>query len=145
MKKNDRLIVSCLRKNARMTTAEISEELNMPISTVSESIRHNDGCFLKHSSLIDFKKLGYDTRATMTIKVEKDDMSRLRDFLLKCPMINSAYRVDEGFDFLVEGIFFSPQEMADFIEEIETNFCIDRIDTHLVLDEIKKEGFMIES
>jgi Lrp/AsnC family transcriptional regulator, leucine-responsive regulatory protein len=145
MKKKDLMIVSMLRKNARESLTNMSKRTKVPISTIYERLKScNKGIITKFTSLIDFSQLGYATRANIMIKVHKNSKNALKEYLLKHQQTNSLYKINNGFDFLVEGVFQHLQELEDFLECIEDKFEIQNKQVHYIIDDIKRESFMAE-
>mgnify|MGYP006289128311 CR=1 FL=1 len=143
MNKKDLLIVSLLRRNARETLTNISKQTKIPISTIYERIRmNNDGIVKKFTSIIDFSKLGFTTRANIMIKADKESREGLRTTLLSSPHVNSLYRINNGYDFLVEGVFRDLQQVEEFFEKLEEKYDILEKEVHYVLDDLKRESFM---
>ncbi|MFW5990903.1 MAG: Lrp/AsnC ligand binding domain-containing protein [Candidatus Nanoarchaeia archaeon] len=137
------LFVSSLRKSARKTLTKISKELNIPVSTLFEKLKKLEKALIvKHTAILDFNKLGYTTRAKILLKVSKKDREKLREMLSKSEYVNSLYKITNGFDFLVEGIFKSLQQMENFIEELEDRFQITKKNVYFVIDDVKREKFL---
>ena len=63
--------MSYLRMNARETLTKISRKTKVPVSTVYQRIKNKEvNLILKHTSLIDFRKLGFMTKAQVLINPE---------------------------------------------------------------------------
>jgi DNA-binding Lrp family transcriptional regulator len=139
----DKKILCLLRKNSRETLTKLSRSTGIPISTIYDRIKlHNGSVIKKHTSIVDFEKLGYSARANIALKVEKADRAELTSFLLKHGNVNSAYRTANGFDFIVEAIFRNHMELNDFSEELDKNFQITQKQIYYILEDIKREEFM---
>ena len=145
MNKKDFLIITCLRKNARESLTNMSKRTNIPISTIYERLKTNtDGLIHKHTSLIDFNKLGFSTRANIMLRVHKDSKEDLKKYLLNYFQVNSLYRINNGYDFLVEGIFRHLKELEEFLDNLETRFNIEHKEIHYIIDDLKREAFMTD-
>jgi len=143
MKKTDLMIISSLRRNAREKLTNISKKTRIPVSTIFDKIKtYETGLINKHTALIDFNKLGYNTRANIILKVNKKDKSEMKNFLLKHKNINSALKINNGFDFLIEAIFTNIKEVEDFLELLEENFKIKSKQVFYIIEELKKESFL---
>lgn len=143
MKKTDLLIISSLRQNARAKLTEISRKTRIPVSTIFDKIKIHEGTVIrKHTALVDFSKLGYNTRANIILKVKKEDREPVREFLMKNSCINSAFKINNGYDFLIEAVFRNIKEVEDFIESLEEKFSIKAKQVFYVIDELKKEAFL---
>ena len=143
MKKNELALLAHLRRNARETLTKISRETRMPVSTIFDRLKKYDNDIIKKSTvLLDFAKLGYNTRVTLMLRVPKHQRDKLRDFLIKENRVNSFSKINNNFDFLLECIFKSMHEFQDFIECLEEKFDIRDKQIYYILDDIKKEDFM---
>ena len=141
--KKDLSIISNLRQNSRQTLTRMSKKTNIPISTIYDKIRSFCGnVILRHTTLIDFNKLGYSTRADMVLKVDRGEREQIKEYLLKNPQINSVYKINNGYDFLVEGIFCHVKDLEDFTELLESKFRIKEKKVYYIIDELKREGFL---
>lgn len=141
-KEKELMIMSLLRENARETLTKMSKRSKIPISTIYEKIKiHENDVIKKHTCILDFAKLGFNTRAALSIKVPKSKKERLRDYLSKHPNINSVYKINNGYDFWVECIFQSIKDLEDFGENLETDFGIKK-DVYYIIDDIKRESFL---
>ncbi len=144
--KKDMLIISSLRKNARMNLTSMSRKTGIPVSTIFDKIKcfQND-IVTKHTTLINFDLLGYNTRTKIILKVNKEDKEALKQYLTKNQNINSLYRINNGFDFMIEGVFRNIKEMEEFLEKIEERFNIEQKEYFYVIDELKRESFMTDA
>lgn len=143
MNKKDLLILSNLRQNARETLTKMSKNTGIPVSTLFDKLKIKmDGIILKHTCIIDFSKIGYQTKANILIKVKKEQREKLREYILRENCVNSAYKVNNGYDFLMEGIFKDINDIEIFFERIEKEFDIESKEVYYVINEIKKEDFL---
>ena len=143
MKKTDLLIISSLRQNAREKLTEMSKKTRIPVSTIFDRIKmHEVDVIKKHTALVDFGKLGYNTRANIILKVNKNDREAMKEFLMKHNSINSAFKINNGYDFLIEAIFSNIKEVEDFTDLLEEKFSIKAKQVFYVIDDLKKEEFL---
>ena len=143
IKKNELILLSHLRRNARETLTKISRDTRIPVSTIFDKLKRYDNNLIKKATvLLDFQKLGYNTRVTLMLKVPKEQRDNLKNFLIHENNVKSIYRVNNNFDFLMEGIFTSMQDFQEFIENLEEKFEIKDKQMFYILDDIKKEEFM---
>jgi DNA-binding Lrp family transcriptional regulator len=121
----------------------MSRKTRIPVSTLYDKIKvHENELITKHTTLIEFGKLGFNTRAKIIIKVRKQDREELKNYLIKNPCLNSVYKINNGFDFLIEAIFRNIKEMEDFMEEMEEKFTIKSKQVFYIVDDLKREGFL---
>ncbi|MBI4440021.1 Lrp/AsnC family transcriptional regulator [Candidatus Woesearchaeota archaeon] len=141
--KKDILILSELRKNARESLTSLSRKTNIPVSTIYDKLRtHENGIIKKHVALINFGELGFSTRANILLKVPKEKRQTLCDFLVRHTNVNSAFKINNGYDFHVECMFRDLKEMEDFNEILEDKFCIRDMKVFFLIEDIKRETFL---
>lgn len=141
--KKDLVVISCLRQNARETLTKMSRRTRLPISTIYDRLKYREqDLILKHTSLLDFSKLGFNTRVTMAIKVTKDSRIPLDEFLKNHHSINSLYKINNGYDFLAEGIFRHLKDFQDFVERMEDKFPLVEKQFYYIVDDMKREAFL---
>ncbi|MEK6904594.1 MAG: Lrp/AsnC family transcriptional regulator [Nanoarchaeota archaeon] len=143
LKKKDLVILASLRKNARESLTTISRKTGIPVSTIFDKLKNNiNNLVQRHTSLLNFNEMGYSTRITMTLRVKKNEKEKAREFLLKNRFVNSAYKINNGYDFLIEAIFRNMSEVEAFIEQMESSFKVNEMKIFYIIDEIKREDFM---
>jgi len=143
MKHKDLLLISNLRANARATLTKISKDTRIPVSTIFDRLKmHERTIIKKHTAIVDFARLGFSTRATFTLKVAKQDKLRIKEHLLKHQNVNSIYKINNGFDYLIEGVFKNIKEMEEFIENMEEEFKIKSKQVFYIVEDIKREDFL---
>lgn len=140
MKESDIKIISALRTNSRQTLTKISKKTNVPVSTIYDRIKIHDGKILKkHTTIIDFPKIGYNIRLHMMLKIA--NKPEFNDMLRESKNVNSVFRVEGDFDFILDCIFKEMSEMQEFMCDIN-NYGIEMKQVHFVTDEILRENFM---
>jgi len=145
MKKKDVMILSELRNNSRISLTNLSKRTLIPISTIFDKLRsYEDNFISKHTTLLNFTKMGYSARASIMISIDSHQKEEAKDFLRICPNINSVYKVTNGYDFMVEGIFIDIREMEEFFEKLESRFSIKDKKVFYIIDDIKRESFMTD-
>ncbi|MFC1775006.1 Lrp/AsnC ligand binding domain-containing protein [Nanoarchaeota archaeon] len=121
----------------------MSKKTRIPVSTLFDRLKVNeDDLILRHTSLIDFNKLGYHTRAKIMLKVDREQKDTLKQHLMINPAVNNICRINNGFDFLIEGIFRHVKDMEEFIDRLEGKFNITERKTFFVIEELKREAFL---
>ncbi len=143
MKRTDLMMISLLRENARIPLTEMSRKTNIPVSTLFDRLRANENkIIIKHTSLLDFYKVGFNTIVYLLIKADKDTRKELGDYLLKNSAVNSLHKISNGYDLMVEAVFRHVNEMQEFIEQIEERFEVEDLKYFFRLESLKSESFM---
>jgi len=143
VKKKDALILSFLRLDARAPLTRLSRRTGLPVSTIFDRIKSSTGKVIKkHCSLLDFDKIGFSTCAHILLKASKEHKPDLVGFLNKSLFVNSFFKINNGWDFLVECVFRDMRSLEDFVEVLESDFGVVEKEIHYILDEYKRESFM---
>ena len=143
MNKKELLIITHLRQNARETLTRLSKKTGIPVSTIFDQLIRTD-VINKHTCLLNFSNLGFNTRANIMLKVNREDRELVKDYLANNNNINTVYKTNNGFDFMIEGIFKHIKNLEDFMEILEEKFPIKSKQVFHIIDDIKREGFMTD-
>jgi hypothetical protein len=92
---------------------------------------------------LDFSRLGYNCRATIMLKANRDERDALLNYLKVHPAINNLFKINNGFDLLGEAIFENVKELEEFVEDLDKKFKIEDRKTHYIIDDLKREEFMV--
>ncbi|MBN2052726.1 hypothetical protein JW756_04450 [Candidatus Woesearchaeota archaeon] len=143
LRQTDLRLIAELRKNARETLTNISKNIKIPISTLYDKLKaHEESVIMKHTTLLDFASLGFSCRANIMLRTGRENREQLGSYLKACAAINNLYKINNGYDFLAEGIFTNVKELEDFLEELETKFELQEKKTHYIVEDLKREEFM---
>jgi DNA-binding Lrp family transcriptional regulator len=144
MKKNDLVVLACLRQDARMKLTEMSRITRVPVSTLFDRIKalEGEGVVSKHGCLVDFKSLGFQARALAVFSAHNGEKEKLGEFLKSHPNVNSLYRVNAGWNFLADLVFPGVKEAEDFTDDLEARFRLKDKKLFYILDEFRHEEFL---
>ncbi len=141
--KTDLKIIAHLRNNGRKSLTAISKETRIPVSTIFDRIKNKSQQLItKTTCLIDFSKIGMNTRAKIALKTIPKERKILREFLDKQKNVNSLYKINNGYDYLIDVVFANLKDLEEFLETIEDSFKIRTKHVFYVIEEIKQEQFM---
>ncbi len=143
LKDKDLNVLGHFRKNARESLTRLSKTTKIPVSTIYDRLKDYEKhkVIRKHTSLLDFKKMGYDVRIKMLLTASKDKKGKLKKYLHKHPRVNNLYRVSNGYDYMAELIFKNIEELDVFSKKLE-NYDLEDKKEFFVLEELKKEEFL---
>ena len=139
---NELLVLSYLRENARMKLTVLSKKTGIPISTIFDQLQRPSPITKGYTALLNFTELGFMTRAQIILKVQKDCREELGSFLLKHKSVNSAYRINNGFDYMVEGIFRDLKELEEFLETLDESYTLKMKQVFYIIEDLKREAFL---
>ena len=142
MKNNTIKLLNCLRENSREKLTSISKKTGIPVSTLFDMIQEMKGDLItKNTVLIDFSKLAFTTKAQILIKVENKDKEALKRHLYCNENVNSLFKVNGGWNFIIETIHKNIKDLDAFIDNLN-EYKVTNVEIHYLVDEIKKESFI---
>ena len=143
LRKKDMKILAHLRANSREKLTEISKKTGVPVSTIHDKLKDGYGGVLSRMTvLLDVRKLGYTVRAYIILKVKRDSRADVRAYLELSGSVNNLFKINNGFDFMFEGIFFHLRELEDFLEDLEDRYEILEHQVYYLIEDIQREKFM---
>ena len=117
----------------------MSRKTNIPLSSVFDIVKSLEHSVIhKHTSLLDFSKVGMGAHAFLRIKA--DDKNKLREFIRAHKNVNTFSTLLPHYDFLVEAVFPDLKEYTLFKESLEQQGA-GVIDENFIVEELKREGF----
>ncbi len=137
-------IISALRKDARQSLVEVSKQTGIPHSTIHQRVKeYEENIIKRYSPLLDFKRIGFYNHCFLLIKIQPEYKEAFKSNLLQHKNMNGMYRIDSGFDFLIECIFHDAGEQRDFIDSLSEHFGAQaqKID---VLGPLVQENFLTD-
>ncbi len=142
---SDVLLLAHLRKNARKKMTHLSRETEMPVSTIFERLKGPiAACVQKYTCVPNYSELGFHSRATVILKVDKEQKKEIGSFLQKHPNVNSLFRINNGYDFLLDVVFRQMAALEEFVEQLERKYKIKQKEIYFIIDEVKQESFLAD-
>ena len=140
-------ILSHLRMNSRETLTSISKETGIPISSVFDRLKRLEsvGVINRHTSLFDVKKIGIHHRVVILFKSRDKTKKEFEQWLMENQRINSLMKINGDWSFVAEAFFPDIKAMEKFTEKSREEFEIDKISILYILEDLKREAFLLES
>ncbi|MBW2982937.1 Lrp/AsnC family transcriptional regulator [Candidatus Woesearchaeota archaeon] len=141
-KNKELLLLSHFRQNARESLTRISRRTSIPVSTIFDKLKtYENEVISKHTSLLDFRKLGFDLKAHLLFKVDKERREAFQGFLMSHPQVNNIFRINNGYDYLIEAVFTGLGDLDGFFEAASKNGAEERQE-YFVLKDVAREQFL---
>jgi DNA-binding Lrp family transcriptional regulator len=138
-------LLNHLRDNSREKLTSISKKSNIPISTLFDLLKQlQENVITKSTVLLDFNQLGYYTRAKLFLKISSEDYDAVKKHLECHANVNTVYKINNDWSFLVETVHKNIKDLDTFIENLSKNFAVEDKKIHYLIDEIKREGFVVQ-
>ncbi len=142
MNKNDMLIVSHLRKDARAPILSMSSTLQLCRVTITQRLRKLQRTIIhRYTALIDFRKLGFSVRIVLCISLASYDKDIFCRYIQQHPCVNNLYHAVQGADYLVEMLFPTQEEAEHFLTALDSAFSIVKQHVYYLDQEIIRESF----
>ena len=143
IEKDNAVLLAHLRKNARIKLTAISRETDIPVSTIFEKINGPlRGYVQRYTCLLNNNEIGFNSRATIILKVDKEQKTEIGQHLERHQNVNSLYKINNGYDFLLDVIFKQMMDLEEFIEQLERKFRIKHKEVYFIISEVKQESFL---
>lgn len=138
----DLKILAHLRQDSRRNLTKISKQTLVPISTIFDRLKkYQREIIKKNTILIDFKKIGYEFKVNILVKTSQDKRDELRQFVEKNLYVNSMYRINNGYDFMIEAVFKNMIQLEEFNDRLDKIGIMSKQEFY-ILEDIKKEAFI---
>lgn len=143
MQEKELMLIGRFRENSRTSLTKLSRLTKIPVSTLFDKIKEYEKTRLitKHTALIDFKKLGYSIRTQILITAKKEKKEALQKFLVMHHKVNTLFRINNGYDYLIEAIFKDLEELDEFTGKLEEHEPTEKKE-FFVMEDIKREEFL---
>ncbi len=143
MNKKDMTVLGHFRNNARTSLTKMSRKTKIPVSTIFDKLKvyEKDGLINKYCTLLDFKALGYNIRVSLLVKLANESKDSFQKFILKHPKVNNIYRVNSGYDYLLEAVFKDLDDFDEFNKEID-KYGVTAKKELFIMEDLKREEFL---
>jgi len=138
----DRAILALLQVNCRISNAELSRRVNLSPPAVHARIRRLEdaGLITDYVALLDRESVGFDMLCFVQIGLQlhqADQVEGVRTAFLALPEVLECFHVTGEFDYLLKVVVRNRKDLEQFIGHITPVPGIARIQTSLVLNDVK--------
>jgi hypothetical protein len=78
----------------------------------------------------------------MLIAMPKEKRKEAEQFFCKHHNVNSVYKINNNYEFLIEAVFKHIKQLEDFNDLLEQRFNTTTIEVHHIIYDIVREAFM---
>jgi len=143
MDKNEVVLLSYLRQNGRIALTILSRKTGIPVSTLHDRLKKT-GSIRKIAPILHFGRMGYNAKAYVLMKANRKYKDKLQSFLTEHFHVNNLYKVNNGFDYMMECVFTDMKALEDFMDELDEKFKVRSSNVHYIINDIKREGFFAD-
>jgi Lrp/AsnC family transcriptional regulator, leucine-responsive regulatory protein len=140
----DIAILEELQVNGRISIADLARKIHLSQPAVHSRIRRleREGIIQQYVALVDREAAGYDLLCFIRITLQphsREVFCNAQKVLEELPSVLECYRMTGNYDLLLKVVLRDRADLERFIEEhLMVITGIDRIDTDLVLNEVKQ-------
>ncbi|MCV2216736.1 Lrp/AsnC family transcriptional regulator [Thauera sp. Sel9] len=114
----DRILLSALQENARITQGELGDRANLSTAAVNRRLRllAQAGVIERYTAYVNPKAVGYPLTIIVEVKVESertDLLDEIQHSFRNCPQVQQCYYVAGECDFV---LIFLVRDMAQYVE-----------------------------
>lgn len=139
----DLKILRCLQEDARLTTRQLSEKVNLSTTPVFERLKRleREGYIKKFVAILDAEKLDLGFEVFCSVKLKQMTRDVAREFtrtIRDIPQVAECYNISGEYDYLLKIRARNMKDYNDFIINVlGTIDAIGSIQSSFVMDEIK--------
>lgn len=140
-------IISCLKKNSRLSASAISEKVGMSVSAVIDRIKKLEavGIIKQYTLILDTAKIGIDVCAFVEISTSDKNYigarASIRDFVATHSEIVECHAVTGSNMFMMKVNAATMNDLERLIGELQTISGEIQTKTSIVLNTLKQETF----
>jgi len=129
-------ILAILMEDSRKSFRTIANELKISTTTVSRIVKEfeDSGIILSYSTLIDWRKMGYDSTLCLQLIVANDaDIDKVGTQLRKIPALKQVFYTTGDATFSAYAVCKDTEEATVLLEKVRSINGIEKIVPHTVL------------
>lgn len=138
-------ILRVLQRNSRTLVSDISKEVSLSISAVSERIKRleKSGLIKQYTTILKPSLLKKNLTAQMLVSLKSpNDSNRFLDFIKHEPDILSCYYIAGDYDYILKIVTESTKTLEKLLNRIKSMDCIFKTNTMVVLG-IEKDNYSV--
>jgi DNA-binding Lrp family transcriptional regulator len=138
----DQQIIKEMQRDGRISISELAKSVNLSVPATHVHVKklEKEGYIRRYTAVVDYEKLGYDLKCFLQVTLQWHQTPQLEAVMSatgEMPEVLECYKVTGEFDFLLKVILRNHRELDQFINKIGRIPGVARINTHIVVDEIK--------
>ena len=137
----DNKIIRKLNENARKSYREISRELKVSLSTISNRIKklEDEKIIEGYIPLVNQEKMGFDLTAVINVKISHGKLIEVQERISKDKHVSSIYDITGDWDSLIIANFKDRRDLNGFIKGVLAMENVEKTNTQIVLNIVKNE------
>ncbi len=143
--KLDREILNILLENSKLAYRKIAERVGVVPATVMHRIKRleNEKIIKSYTIDVDTVKTGYEFEVLIDMVIDKGQDYLVSSRIIDNPQIARIYKITGAMDVELVAKFKTRKELDKFLQTIQEMEYVNRTETKLVLNTIKKSEVII--
>jgi DNA-binding Lrp family transcriptional regulator len=140
----DRILLNQLQENARLTSAELGQQVDLSPSGVQKRLRklEESGLVKKYAAVLDRKKLGYDLAVFVQVTIQGHLPELVAQFdaaVQEMDEVLECHRVTGSADYLLKVVVRDHEQLDHFLmNQLLPMPSVERVNSSLVLKAVKE-------
>lgn len=146
LSRTDRMILSILQREGRITNLELAERIGVPPTTASDRMRRlvKEGIVTGFAARLDPKRLGFGLLVFVEVLLDKttpDVFDHFTAAVRRAPEVLECHMVAGGFDYLLKTRVRDMAAYRDFLGKVLLALPgVRETRTYAVMEEVKTDG-----
>lgn len=142
----DRIILSLLQDDARLTNNDLAERVNLSASQCSRRRqRLEEGGFIRsYRAVLDRDRLGFPLVNVISVTLathNRDNARRFAELLARLPEVQEAHALTGEMDYILKVVTPDLKSLADFVNGVLLpHESVQHVKTAIVLETLKETG-----
>ncbi len=140
----DRKILSLLQQDARLTTGDLSQRINLSPSQCSRRRQRleEEGFIRAYRAVLDRDRLGFSLVNMVTVTLathNRDNARRFAELVARLPEIQEAHALTGEMDYILKVVTPDLKSLAEFVNEVLLpHESVQHVKTAIVLQTLKE-------
>ena len=138
----DHTILKELQNDGRISVADLARKIHLSPPAVYQRIKRLEraGIIRQYVALVDREAAGYDLLCFVRVSLQqhtKDSLSAFQAAVEDHPAVQECYHTAGSYDLLLKVVVHNQKELERFISDHLMSLGVEKIETSLVLTEMK--------
>lgn len=136
----DVAILKMLQKNARLSVSDVSSNVNLSVSAVSERIKklENSGIIKQYTAILNGTSMGKELTAFMSISLERPQFTeKFMEFIQNEDAILECHSTVGGYDYIIKIVTKNTFTLEQILTRIKSVAGVMKTNTNVVLSTVK--------
>lgn len=147
LSKIDVKLVNELLKNSKQSYHQLAKKLKVSAATIMKHVKtlEDNKVVTKYTISVDYAQLGYDIYAIIDLRISKGKLFLVEKKIATHPNVTAVYDNTGQFDASIMTRFKNTQTLDKFLKLIQSYDFVERTETKIILNTIKKDSIVVRA